>query len=43
MKILSEERKMALKEEDHRSQKPSENMIVDPTHMQMGRKMSESQ
>lgn len=33
---------MALKKEDHRSLKPGENVIADPTHPQMGRRMKDS-
>lgn len=32
---------MALKKEDHRSLKPRENVIADPTHLQMGRSMKD--
>lgn len=40
IKILSEKRKMTLKEEDHRCSKPSENMIAGPTHLQTGREIN---
>lgn len=39
IKILSEKRKMTLKE-DHRCSKPRENMIAGPMHLQTGREVN---